>query len=397
MKVGVIVFDESHLAQFNDRRYVDITSAWASVAGGQAFRIRDIHEDLDSDVTWWTNLIYHDFCDVQLNRNAGFKHEGWLRSTFMQLMSELGLNENGLDGERAAPILSSIAQRVVDFARQRYGVDRLPSQRLNEDIANRLLGTSSKLPSSQQSIIDSIAEHAYVATTLNTNATEHQPSMTLKRNRLRHARDVLKTTFPADEGWAVHEGSVTAHELEGLEKPFLIKCSITNVNPLVGEILSINGGSRTVREWFTNIEWNTLRDYADIRIHALIESTAQSPGLDTRLADHHLSELSFSEGLLAEQVWTGITTKRRAGLNRRFYGAAAAWTRSADRMIMFEYASKLHGCGITVSSYGLGNVTIRYPEEQLDRIIRIASDCGLLPPINVLSKWHRPTSERFSV
>jgi hypothetical protein len=64
------------------------------------------------------------------------------------------------------------------------------------------------------------------------------------------------------------------------------------------------------------------------------------------------------------------------------FTAAAVWRMSYDRMVMLDYAQKLSARGLTVMSYGMGNVVVSYPEGGLRRALSVAADLGLLPPAN---------------
>ena len=64
------------------------------------------------------------------------------------------------------------------------------------------------------------------------------------------------------------------------------------------------------------------------------------------------------------------------------YTARAAWLRAIDRMQMFDYAQKMQSRrGVTLISYGMGNVVVRVPEGGTKNILDMAVDIGLMPPM----------------
>ena len=112
MRIGAIVFDPSSVIGGSDRSVVSLTGGWASIGGTPARRIQGI-ADLPNDVIWLTNLGYSAFLAAKLNMHANFRNEGWLRTAFEQIATELGLGRNTGKAKETAEVLSLIAHRVV--------------------------------------------------------------------------------------------------------------------------------------------------------------------------------------------------------------------------------------------------------------------------------------------
>ncbi len=389
MRVGAVLFDASNVIVASDRTVVSLDSAWASIGGGQARRVQSIH-DLPSDVIWLTNLTYNNFFRAGLHRHPNFRNEGWLRTLFNQLVAELGIDLNCVSPSTTVSTIAAIAQRTVTVAQSRYAV--IPkNKRLNEDFAVAMGVPRSGLPDMFYSHFDAVADHPSVSVIHGTNYGSALPTVTVRRNRLRHARDVLETPVPTDSGWEL-ERSVAPDRndkwLESINTPFLVKCAVSNVKPMIAEVLSWGSGSREVREWLTDIEWRVVRQHGDVAVSAaLICKKPAAPLPQVKLLpDGPLDELSFTYGLIAEQIWTAMTNKQHYKGDISRYTAAAAWLRAADRMAMFDYAQKLYGRGLNVMSYGVGNVVLRYPENGLRRTLDIATDIGLMPPASKLAE-----------
>jgi len=259
MRVGAVLFDPNNNIVANDRTVVSLNSAWASIDGGTARRIHSIH-DLPSDVLWLTNLTYNNFYRAGLQRHPNFRNEGWLRTLFNQLVSELGIDLNNVSPDITVSTIAAIAQRTVNVAQLRYGVYP-KSKRLNEDFATTIHAKHSGLPDMFYNHFDAVADHPSVSVIHATNYGAGLPTVTVRRNRLRHARDVLATPVPADSGWEL-ENSVAPDRndkwLESINTPFLVKCTVSNVNPMMAEVLSWGSGSRNMREWLTDIEWRVV-------------------------------------------------------------------------------------------------------------------------------------------
>jgi len=387
MRIGAIYFDPSNNIVANDRTVVSLDGAWASIGGGQARRVQSIH-DLPSDAIWLTNLPFNNFWRAGLTRHPNFRHEGWLRTLFPQLVTELGIDLNCVTPDIAVSTIAAVAQRTVNAAMSRYGVHP-KNRRLNEDFAVAMGAPRSALPDIFYTHFDGVADHPTVSVIHGTNYGTCQPTVTVRRNRLRHAREVLATPVPPDSGWELERVNTQNDKwLESIDTPFLVRCSVSNVKPMIAEILSWGSGSRDVREWLTDIEWRVVRQYGDIAVNsALVCRRPATPLPQAKLLpDGPLDELSLTNGLIAEQIWTGMTNKQHYKADTQRYTAAAAWLRAADRMAMFNYAQQLYGRGLNVMNYGVGNVVLRYPENGLRRTLDIATDIGLMPPASKLSE-----------
>lgn len=387
MRVGAIFFDSNNNIVANDRTIISLDNAWTSISGNQARRIQSIHE-LPSDVLWLTNLTYSNFYRAGLHRHPNFRNESWLRTLFNQLISELGIDLNNVSPDVSVSTIAALAQRTISVAQEQYKVHP-KRMRLNEDFAIAMNAPRSALPEVFYKHFEAVAAHPSVSVIHETNYSVGLPTVTVRRNRLIHAREILATPVPTDMGWELEPiANGNDQWLENINTPFLVRCSVKNVKPMVAEILSWGSGSREMREWLTDIEWRVVRQYGDVVISsALICKNAAAPLPQSELLPNGaLDELSFTYGLIAEQIWTAMTNKQYYKTDISRYTAAAAWLRSADRMLMFDYAKKLYDRGLDVMSYGVGNVVLRYPENGLRRTLNIATDIGLMPPSSKLSE-----------
>ncbi len=381
MRVGAVYFDESGNIVANDRTVIALADAWASVGGEPARRVQSVHE-LASDVLWLTNLTWNNFFKAGLTRHPNFRSDGWLRTLFGQITTELGVHGDDASPDIAVEAMAAVAQRVANVATDDYKV-RIKSARLNEDFATALKAPACGLNDTYYPFFESIADHPSVSVIQTANYSAASPTVTLRRNRLLHAAHVLSTPVPPDTGWELERsvGSGQDHWLESVTRPFLVRCTISNVNPLMAEVLSWGSGSRQVREWLTDLEWRIVREFSDVQVHAalLCSKPAQVLTQAALLPTGAMTPLSYTQGLVAENIWTAMVSRQRHKDAYR-YTAAAAWLRASDRMTMFDYAQRLHARGVVVMSYGVGNVVARYPEGGLRRTLDIATDLSLLPP-----------------
>ncbi len=385
MRIGAIVFDPSSVIGGSDRSVVSLTGGWASIGGTPARRIQGIAE-LPNDVIWLTNLGYTAFLAAKLNMHANFRNEGWLRTAFEQIATEFGLGRNTGKAKETAEVLSLIAHRVVAYSCKELNIQVQSHARLNDDYATAMGLDRCRIPEMHYSTFETIAGHPNVSVIQSVSfGRGTASSMTLRCNRLAYARRMLSNMVPPDTGWELVKQKLTDADLERMEKPFLVRCRITNVKPIMAEALSWGGGSKLIREWLTDVEWRIVRQYADVELRAAMVCEQGYESLDSyagMLPQGTVDELSYSLGLVAEQVWTALMNKQPCAGRINGYPARAAWLRAIDRMQMFDYAQRMQSRrGVTLISYGMGNVVVRVPEGGAKHILDMAVDVGLMPPM----------------
>jgi hypothetical protein len=396
MRIGVVCFDSATNLSVGDKTFASLDSGWASISGEPARRISTVHE-LASDTLWITNLTEAQFFGAKLHAHPNFRSEGYLRSSLRHLYSELGVDPIHVSSDKVARVLATVAQRVVDYGETRLGVYPR-SKALNEDFAAAMKTPMSQVPDDMYNVLRESAEHAYVRTLQSNTHVNGGKTLTLRRNRLLHARDLLSRLVPPDVRWD-HLPAASLPKGEGaiermLEKSgcaFLVDAEVSDVNPHVAEVFSIGGGARSIRRWLTDVEWRMAREWADIRYNGVLMCCEPSAAIAQRhcLPSGDYAPLSITCSLVAEQVWTAMTIKR-GGRDEPRYTAAAAWIRAFDRVAMFDYAQRLYALGLNVWGYGGGNVVIQYPEGGLKRTLDVVTDTGLLAPASKLLEAARP-------
>lgn len=399
MRCGVVLFDSANNIVAGDKTFVSLDNGWASVGGALAVRIQRIH-DLASDVLWITNLTEEQFYRAQLFKHPNYRHEGYLRATLRHIYSELGLDPLFVSPDVVASALATVAQRVLDAAAG-YGVTpRTRSRALNEDFATAIGAPRSQIPTEFYSMFEGSAQHVYVRPVQENRYLNNSLTLTLRRNRLVHARELLSLSVPPDAHWEYIPRDMLPTSKSAIESmlsqantAFLVNCEVSGVNPMVADVFSVGGGSKTIRNWLTDIEWKTAREWADIEYNGVLICATSSfvvPQLAALPAGDY-TPLSFTSCLIAEQIWTAMTMKLGTRNDHRFT-AAAAWIRAMDRMSMFSYAQKLHARGLTVWGYGGGNVVVQYPEGGLRHALDVSTDSGLLIPSSKLLEARRPAA-----
>jgi hypothetical protein len=391
MRCGVVLFDSANNIASGDQTFVSLDAGWASISGAAAIRISSIH-DLDSVVLWITNLTEEQFYRAKLTSHANFRSEGYLRSTLRHIANELGVDTHCVSADVVVSVLSTIAQRVVTYAQTHYGITP-NGKALTDDFAIALRVPRSKIASGIHNLFEGSAQHAYVRTVHANAHLNHGTALTLRRNRLAHAKELLALPVPPDSHWEYISCDKLPSNKQNIESmleqsntAFLVRCNTRNINPSVADVFSVGSGAKVIREWLTDIEWQQAREWADIEYIGLLRCNAPSapvPQADALPSDPYAS-LSFTCGLVAEQVWTAMTMRRKSNTDEPRYTAAAAWFRAMDRTVMFSYARNLHAKGLSVLEYGSGNVVVLYPDGGLRHALDVSTDNDLLAPASKL-------------
>jgi hypothetical protein len=405
MRCGVILFDSANNISVGDKTFTSLEGGWASLAGERALRVTSIH-DLSSDALWITNLTEEQFYRATLTAHPNFRSDGYFRSTLRHLYSELGVDPLQVGPDIVACVLATVAQRLVDLAAARYGV-KIRSKGLNEDFALAMGAPRSTLAPEIYGMFAGAAQHAYVRAIATHSYVHNGQTLTLRRNRLLHARELLSVPVPPDGPWEyVPRNKLPAARadverlLERTASGFLIRCEVKNISPLIADVFSVAGGARAIRDWLTAIEWQRAKQCGEIDYKGLLVCAAASSVLPqaAQLPAGEYAPLSFTYGLAAEQIWTALAMKRGPRDDLR-YTAAAAWLRAQDRMAMFSYAQRLHEAGLLVWGYGGGNVVVMVPDGGLRHALDVSTDIGLLAPANKLLEARRvlPVQERHGI
>lgn len=385
MRIGAIVFDPSTVIGSGDRTVVSLTAGWASIGGTPARRIQGI-SGLPNDVIWLTNLSYAAFLAAKLNMHANFRNDGWLRTAFEQIATEFGLGRNTGKAKDAAEAIALVAHRVVAYSCKELNVKILSHGRLNDDFATAMGLDRCRIPEAHYSTFETIAGHPNVSVIQPVSfGRGTTSSTTLRSNRLAYARRMLAHKVPPDSGWVLAKQKLTETELESMELPFMVRCRITNVKPIMAEALSWGSGAKSIREWLTDVEWRVVRQYADVELRAAMVCEQGYESMEryaAMLPQGSVDELSYTLGLVAEQVWTALMNKQPRTGRITGFSARAAWLRAIDRMQMFDYAQRMQSRrGVNLIAYGMGNVTVRVPEGGIKHILDMAVDVGLMPPM----------------
>lgn len=401
-RFGCVMFD---LQEGQDGKYVPYPgSGWASIQGGSAFRIKSTG-DLSNDVKWLTNLSLETLWKSGAVKQHKLKHSGYLRTDVGQIMKEIGLTPPKVPIAEVCEQISLLFNKVMRLAIEFYHIKSFNQKDLFLEIRSEIcpedknisVHLDEALSRSYQDLV--ICEKPILK--------EKQTFVTLKRPRYYHAKSLLDISIPVwHDDWSFYSADdlpkTTEKKIEYLMElgnPFIAKVSINRFNIDsnlnvdlsrlldLGEALGQNGKMKD-RNWVCQPELLYLCRFADISIDAaFVADGYRELNVDLPFLGD-LSAWSFSLGLLAENVWMGLSGRSVNPQTRgkTLVSPRACWIKAADKFMTLTSAMMLSSAGFVVSSYGYGGVTIMLDEAKIPELIELAPHAGLTVPINILDK-----------
>lgn len=385
---GCVLFDDTS----NPKK------GYASLAGQKAKEIESLG-DLESDAIWISNLNFSESFDANINRSPKVRRNDFLRVPIQRLAREIGLNIIS-NPEKSVKLLSETINRLMLKASQIYGFHR-PEDTLRKTLEKILLKNSDEIDT------QSVAQNA-----LNNAFLSFQPcygvspqgvqNVQFRWSRTHFANSMINMPYPQGE-WSMYQGVLPNKNkdrgkssdlyvfLEELadSQPALCKINVVNILPEVDELLDFTYGTEC-REWMPIHEVLKLSEYAVVNIKNILVceryTTAREQGLI--LPDEGpVSDLSFSYGLLAENMWLSIASQQktlRAGKHNTWVSARAVWLRAWDRIVCLDAALQFKAKNYHVSSYGIGAVNLLVWPELFGGAIDAALSLKMSPPIWLL-------------
>lgn len=376
--------------KFDDVRHHD--TGWASIAGKPAFRIANTR-DLSSDVVWLTNLDYEMSFQSGMGMHAGFRRSDYLSEYFLRTAKKEAtftgelydfskiLGSQSINGPELTERGAAIFDRVMALASHKLGIQDPPPYSLSRGIRDSMMGYDAILP---QVIVDALedATSSFVWVERDTALSNADTWLTLSLPRVNHGTacanfpepmgDWLPLQLPNQNEDAIDDW---ACDLNGY---FIAQFSIENMNEQAHRLVNFGSGRKT-RRWTTGVELAVLNKVGRVTLKKAYRPSSVAPieSLLPLLESHNdMHELSLSTGLLWQNIWTGLCSKRQPPAhirrNNPSINALAPFIRANDRNACFLAALALQKKGIQIISYGRGKITIQHngDDERLAEILR---------------------------
>jgi hypothetical protein len=392
---GVVFFDNEN----------DPGAAWVSVNGGTAARIDGINE-LATDTIWWTNVTFEAFFrKTETWKNPWLRHDKYLVVSPRGVMQEWGLDPKTAAANHAAQVVSAVYARVMSLA-FRLIRESEPRARMSEvfrgrtlrDDISRLLPEAEYPKGDAAEIIQSGKAYQEVTTTT-ARFPKGAKFFMLRKPRLSYAFEMLQSPIPRGPFEYLmrkelrSKGDDKIKWIRETSEPCIAEVTIHRIDgdiaPIYGFGNSMEQGKAMPRNWVAHPELLVLTKFADLDVRAAYvgkEYETLGPKLPEHVKDFlqdKFSEYSWSAGVIAETLWraAALADPERAaqGEARAHSSWRGAWLKAADKSSMFLTAMQLTERGYSVSSYGLGFIGLRVPEEAMNDLIKDGISLGLIP------------------
>lgn len=379
---GAVVFDEKDKP---------LMGGWASVNGGDAFRIQSTG-DLASDIKWWTNIGYEVFIANGGLQKPWLKRSDYFLTDMGQTIKELGLSPRFIQPARAVEILSEMFARVMRLAEEKYGIQSSVVPTLADELYSILLPEDRTISLE----IDKASRQAFQSYVRCEQASPRGSQwVKFKRPRISHAIEVLSSPVPGQQWEFVDKSKLpkkdTLDWLVNHDQPVLAMVSVTQVNHNLAPVIAYGGGSRGDRGWMTHPELVLMSKFSRIRVDAVFlggnyENLTPKKNL---FAGGDIGPLSISVGFLAENYLRAMSMPKpfkagqKTSVMDRLVPPRSSWLSATDRFHSLMSAIPLHNAGFRVMGYGNGSVSLAVPQGGFQEVVEAAKAAGLVGPISL--------------
>lgn len=386
--VGVMLYDNPK----------ECMSGHASVNGSPATHVRQ-PSDLANNVIWVTNADYGQFISLGHRNVHNLRGNTFLRTAVHQISADLGLDLQGSNAVDSVPMLSEIVGRVIRLTAQCY--QWRPGEIANADSLQ--LNLKSRFPRdtfpSSNPALERALKAAYQTDSAISRAdfVPNSVFMTLRMNRLAHAKKILTCPIPDDAWEYIPDAKLPTSQRERVEycmrhdRPVLaeVVMDMTRADSEYAALAAFGQkvASRMVlREWVSHPELLWLARFAPLEIKSIFRSAKyhdmpQRFQLPQPLTEDPLLELSYSAGLLAENHWISLASDEYNSITKkRPLTARAVWLRATDRALCFSLAKRALDAGFTVTGYSTGAVRVRMLRSELFKGLEFAIANNIVSP-----------------
>lgn len=354
--------------------------------------------DLPGQTLWVTNASSNDLYEAGLYKNPKIAHEGYYRSRLAQIGQELGISTMPLN--RQASFLAEVLGNAAEMARLQFGLTQYPSNGLANAVG-QLHGLSE--PAAGTALMQ-VAEQACQRYTACERERRYEKAdvFSFWMPRYQWADGLLNEPVPVGETIT----AVPGHTLPGMGRdvnvlvewaqenkiPLFARIKIRGLEQNVGKLMNYGAGAqginkntgsgdyeaRNMREWCALPELETLSQVGEIEVlQVAVASGWTRSGLN--LYSSKISQISYAYGIVAENMWVGLTRKPTPNGNTA-RTLRTAWLQSIDRMRCLRVAERLYSMGMEVINYGNGRITVVCPPSVRALIPQAALEEGILYP-----------------
>lgn len=372
---------------------------------GEPFEFFSV-SDLPSQTIWITNVDLGELILLGLQNNPKIAHDSYFRTRISQITQELGLVDLPL--EHQSSFLAELLGVTAEMGRIELGLTQYPAKSLVQAVG-QLYGQREYPAGTSIFTISEQACQRYTSTE-RTRHIQNADIFSFWMPRYEWAEELLGVGLPVSEGAQVidpsslPEGGRDAVALvlwaEENNLPLFAKIRINHIEESVGRLINYGTGAQKIstggyearnqRQWCAIPELSVLAYSGDVEILKVVVAGGWNrSGL--HLNKSKIARVSYSYGLLSENIWNGLTRKPNS------FGSVSktlqtAWMQSVERMKCLRVAERLSGLGMDVLNYGNGRITVSCPPSVRALIPQAALECSMLYPASLKNlKCYSPT------
>lgn len=371
-------------------------------------------EHLSSECLWLTNLDYGMTKASGFGGHTRFRRTDYFGGKIDNTAEMLGLRAEGILGNYPqvldyvrsikvgdtvstgdlisikSKLISITFERICRLSRAVFGINTLNNEKFSHSFRQVAFQFD---PLLEKQVATAVTDATVYSVLVERNAVlvgDNETKVKVFLPPIEHAINMLSIPVPSGE-WKhyVRKRDVLKAVTE-TEQPFLAKVVLTDILPQFNRLLNFGsgGGKGRQRLWVSSIELGYLKHMANVDIrevyvceYALTYDWIEEASVILSDLKNKL-DLSVSAGLVAKAIWTGFASKRtpRGGDRALYVNPVAPFVHSLDRQICLMSAMELSSMGHEVSSYGMGEISVRVETEKEKR--KLTDDCitlGLLP------------------
>lgn len=350
--------------------------------------------ELSTNVLWLTNITVTSAYSNQLRNTPRLLDDKYLRTTTSSILLELGLKKASLEDQ--SRYLASIFKNVMELSAQFYKLDEPPKSALAAGIPAQINYYHPKVLDRSIYEASQLAALAFVQCERSLPSNQEYEFVSVILPRKSHAKNMLALGMPFDDFfWLTdHQMPVKSKRLKWVldsEFPMLCQVEVTAISKAYNHLINWGNGAGSLlkrktnsngfmtankREWVTSNELRVLAQFCNIEVHKVaISNTPPEVRFSLPSEDKH-SDLSYSYGLLAENLWCSLMRDIEGNYIR---SPLTAWMHANDRMLCLEKAKQLSDLGFKVNGYGYGRITLAVPVGQRSELKLAALKLDLLP------------------
>lgn len=369
----------------------------ACAKGGQPFEFATA-SDLPGQTLWVTNCSLSALIDAGLHKNPKIAHDGYYRTRLAQMIQELGADTLAIDQQAA--LLAECLGNAAEMSRVQLGLSQYPTRGVAQAVG-QLFGAQEP---PRGSALYQVAEQSCQRYTSceRERRLEKADIFTFWFPRYEWANKLLETPVPTNHDLKI----VPPHALPELGRdigamvewaednklPIFTRVRIHGLEENVGRLLNYGAGAPTVQRYTSNgdYEARNLREWCALPELDFLSLSGELEVLQVAVAggwvnngvhvySSRLGPVSYAYGLVAENLWAGITRRPDPSGNVS-RSLSTAWLQAVDRMDCIKVAECLQRIGMDVLSYGNGRITVACPASVRALIPQVAREHGLMYP-----------------